>query len=325
MSEDEPAAVPAPAELAPPETPSEPTGVVDMLLSALFFSVMSLLVKLASERIPTVEIVLVRSLVSLVLSAWFLRRAGTSWKGNRPGLLALRGIFGLMGLVCFFRAIALLDLAEVTVLHYTNPLWTTVIAAIALGEALRRRHAVALLCALAGVVLVARPAFLFGDASGGAPLSTEGIAFALAGAFFAAAAYVTVRKLGRSESPLVVVLYFPLVAVPVIAPFAIARWVWPTPLEWTVLLGVGIATQIAQIFLTRGLHRLPAGRATTIGTTQVVFATMWGWLVFGVLPDALAMAGAVLIVAGVLAARRGAPAGSPSPRLAGSAERSGNR
>ncbi len=288
----------------PPPTPparAEPTGIPDMVLSALFFSVMSLLVKLAGERIPAVEIVLVRAFVSLVLSAWFIRRAGLSWRGNRPGLLVLRGLFGLGGLICFFWAITQLDLSSVTVIHYTNPLWTALLAALLLGEAFRRSHAMGLLLALVGVICVAQPTFIFG---GGGQLPLDAVLVALLGSIFAAAAYVTVRKLGASEAPLVVVLYFPLIAVPLIAPFAIAQWVWPSAIEWLILIGVGVATQIAQIFMTRGLHRFTAGRATAVGYLQVVFATGWGIVIFGKVPGPLAIVGALLVLVGAWLATR---------------------
>ena len=275
-------------------------GVRDMVLSALFFSAMSLLVKLAGERIPALQIVLVRALLSLGLSWWFIRQAGLSWKGNRPRLLLLRGVFGLAGLICFFWAITLLDLADVTVLHYTNPLWTALLAALFLKERWTGRQTISLFLAVGGIILVAQPTALFGGVS---RMPIEGVLLALGGAFFAGLAYVTVRKLGASEAPLVVVLYFPLVAVPLVTPFAIPVWVWPTALEWLILIGVGIATQVAQIFMTRGLAKLPAGRATTIGTLQVVFAGAWGWLVFGAFPNTWGIGGAILVVTAVIAGR----------------------
>lgn len=272
-------------------------GGLDMLVSAFFFSLMSLQVKWAGERLPAVQIVLARAVVSLVLSVWLIRRAGLDWKGNRPRLLLLRGVFGVVGLVCFFRAITLLDLGDVTVLHHTNPLFTALLAAAVLGERFSRRHLLAISVCLCGIVLVARPAIVFGGTS---RMPVEGVVIALVGALAAAAAYVTVRALGRSEAPLVVVLYFPLVAVPVATPFAVAVWVPPTAEEWLLLLGVGVTTQIAQVFLTRGLHRLPAGPATAIGYVQIVFAVLWGWIFFGVFPDRYGIAGALLVVAGVL-------------------------
>ena len=271
-----------------------------MVLSALFFSAMSLLVKLAGERIPALQIVLVRAVLSLGLSWWFIRKAGISWRGNRPRLLLLRGVFGLAGLVCFFWAITLLDLADVTVLHYTNPLWTALLAAIFLKERWTRPQTMSLFLAIGGILLVAQPPALFGGVS---RLPIEGVLLALGGAFFAGLAYVTVRKLGASESPFVVVLYFPLVSVPLVTPFAIPLWVWPTALEWLILIGVGVATQIAQIFMTRGLAKLPAGRATTIGTLQVVFAGIWGWVFFGAFPNGWGIAGAFAVVAAVIVGR----------------------
>ena len=271
-----------------------------MVFSALAFSVMSLLVKLAGERLPAVQIVLARSFVSLVITWVLMRRMGLSWRGNRPGLLVVRGLFGLGGLTCLFWALTRLTLADATVLHFTNPVFTALLAAWLLGETLTVRHGLALVTCVVGVTLVAQPAWLFGA---GAGLPWDGVVVALLGAVSAAAAYVTVRKLGETESPLVVVFYFPLVAVPLISPFAVAQWVWPTPVEWGILLGVGLATQVGQISLTRGLHRLPAGTATAIGYLQIVFATLLGWWVFDTLPTPLAIGGAVLIVAGVLSLR----------------------
>ena len=65
---------------------------------------------------------------------------------------------------------------------------------------------------------------------------------------------------------------------------------WPTPLEWLFLLLVGITAQGGQVFLTRGLQREPAGKATAIGYLQVVFAGLWGAVFFGELPLQLAKA-----------------------------------
>lgn len=281
-------------------TPRSTNGVLEMVLSALFFSIMSLLVKIVGERIPTAQIVLARSLVSLLLSWWILKSLKVDWRGNCPSLLILRGLFGLGGLLCFFWAISQLALSDVTVLHYTNPIFTALIAAMCLGEKITGRHGVALIVCVLGVILVARPSILFGS---GSSLPVDGVAIALLGALFAAAAYVTVRKLGESEHPLVVVFYFPLVSVPLVLPIVIFDWVMPTPREWLLLFGVGLATQFAQVFMTRGLHKLPAGRATAIGYLQIVFATGWGWLVYQTLPDQYGIAGALMIIGGVLLTR----------------------
>jgi drug/metabolite transporter (DMT)-like permease len=277
-------------------------GLLYMVLAAVFFSVMSLFVKLAGARLPPSQIVLARSVVTLVISWLYLSRAGISPWGNRRGLLFLRGLFGFIALFCFYYAIIHLPLAEATVIQYTNPVFTAVLAAILIGEAMTRRGVACLLLGLLGVALVARPAALLGF--GGEPLPPLSVAIALTGAFLSGLVYVIVRKLGQTEHPLVVVLWFPLVALPATIPMVIPVWTAPTALEWLFLLGVGVSAQIAQVFMTRGLHLERAGPATTVSYLQIVFAASWGLLVFGEIPDGWTFAGTALIVGAALLLRR---------------------
>ncbi len=284
----------------------ERSGVVHMVHAALWFAVMSTLVKLASERLPTMQIVFARGFVTLGLAAASLVHARKSPFGGRSGLLFLRGLIGSCALICFYAAVVHLPLAEATVVHQTAPLWTALLAAWLLHERLRPRIVVALLGAFAGVLLIARPSWLFGGGPA-APLPWEFAFVALLGAMLSAIAYVTVRRLGRTEDPLVVVFWFPLVTVPMTAPFALPQWSWPTWQDWLLLLGIGASTQIAQVELTRGLAKEAAGRATAVGYLQVAFATLFGAVVFGALPDAWSWAGMATIVVSLAAAgRRGA-------------------
>ncbi len=273
-------------------------GLRFMVGAAFFFSLMSVCVKLAGERLPTPQIVFARSLFSLILTAWMLRRARVSPWGNRKPLLVLRGLLGFGGLLAFFHAITALPLADVTVLHYTNPVLTALLAGVVLGERLLRRDLAGLALGLAGVVCVAQPQFLFGGLSNELDLRAVGIA--LVGAVASALAYTTVRALGRTEHHLVVVFYFPLVATPASLPFLAGNLVWPTPFEWVMLVGVAVTTQIAQVLLTRGLHSELAGRAMSMSYIQIVFATVWGLLLFGERPGWLTLMGALLVVLGTL-------------------------
>src|SRR5690606_13109886 len=135
------------------------------------------------------------------------------------------------------------------------------------------------------------------------------VSVALLGAVLAGLAYTTVRKLRETEHPLVVVFDFPLISVPACIPIMAPVAVWPTPMEWLMLLGIGLLTQIAQIFLTRGLHKEPAGRATSVSYVQILFAALWGFLFFAEIPDPVSILGGVLVVSGILltARRRTAP------------------
>jgi drug/metabolite transporter (DMT)-like permease len=283
-----------------------------MAYGAFWFSVMSLLVKIAGQRLPSMEIVLVRAVVTLALSYALVRRARLPLWGNRKSLLLLRGFLGCAALTCFYFSIVHLPLAEATVIQYTNPVFAALLAGLLLGERFGGRELIGVIASMTGVLLIARPSFLFAS---GAPVDPLHVGIAVCGALFSAIAYVTVRMLRNIDSPLVVVFYFPLVTVPIVLPFAIAGWIWPTPTEWAVLVGIGTATQIAQVYMTRGLQLEPAGRATAVGYLQIVFAALWGILLLGEHPDAWSILGAAIIIGGTLLVSLTRPraASSPSP------------
>jgi drug/metabolite transporter (DMT)-like permease len=269
-----------------------------MVAAAFFFSLMSLFVKLAGRRLPVSEIVLFRSLVMVVISAVLVWRAGIHPWGVRKRLLVLRGVVGFCALFGFFFAVTRLPLADVTVIHFTNPVYTAVLATVLLGETMRRNEIAGLILSIAGVVLVVRPTFLFGALAGDLDLFAVGVAVLVS--ILSACAYVTVRKLRETEHYLVIVLYFAMVSLAAAVPLAAGSFILPTPGEWGLVLGAGVSTQLGQICLTRGLSLERAGRAMSLSYIQVVFAAVWGALFFGDFLSLPALAGAGLIFAGSL-------------------------
>jgi drug/metabolite transporter (DMT)-like permease len=284
-------------------------GALMMMLSALAFSVMTVLVKLAGERLPSQELVVARAIVSLVLSWSLLRRAGVSPWGHDKRWLWIRGALGFAGLSCVYGAVTHLPLAEATILQYLYPAITALLAGVFLGEAISRRIIAATAASLAGVLLVARPTLLFDGVA--PPLDPFWVGVAMCGAACSAAAYVVVRKLSQSgEDPLVIVFYFPLITIPLALPTMLPNFVWPEGTEWLLLLGIGVATQVGQVSLTRGLAVLPAAQGTAFSYLQVAFAIIWGAVVFGEIPDALALAGGALVVGSAFWLARSKPASS---------------
>ena len=277
-----------------------------MLVGTLFFSVMSVLAKLAGERLPTMELVLARVVVTLVMSCWTIKSLGINPWGQNKKLLLMRGFAGFMGLSCYFYAINHLPLADATVIQFCNPMLAALIAVFALDERLRRLDLLATLFSMTGVVLVAQPTFLFAR---GTPLDPVAVAIGLVGAIFSAIAYVVIRRLGSTEHHMVVVFYFPLVTGPASIPLlAYEGVVLPEGIEWLLLLGIGVAAQLGQIEITKGFKLETAGRASSVTYVQIVLAYTWGILLFGEYPNAISILGAFLVVLGVFSVtRRGTP------------------
>jgi drug/metabolite transporter (DMT)-like permease len=277
-----------------------------MLVGTLFFSVMSVLAKLAGERLPTMELVLARVIVTLVMSCWAIRSLGIYPWGQNKKLLLVRGFAGFMGLSCYFYAINHLPLADATVIQFCNPMLAALIAVFALKERLRGLDLLATLFSMTGVVLVAQPTFLFAR---GAPLDPVAVTIGVVGAIFSAIAYVVIRRLGSTEHHMVVVFYFPLVTGPASIPLlAYEGVVLPEGIEWLLLLGIGVAAQLGQIEITKGFKLETAGRASSVTYIQIVLAYTWGILLFGEYPNAISILGAVLVVLGVFSVtRRGTP------------------
>ena len=287
-----------------------------MLSSAISFSLMGVCVKAVGDRIPVAEVVLARSAVSLLLSVVMLRQARLNPWGKRRGLLVLRGVIGTGALLCVLAALAQLPLAAATVLQYLQPTFTALLAWLLLRERVGPRILLAALLGWMAVVVLSNPTELAGMlgplaallGATATPLPVAGVLLAIAGAVLSACAYVSVRALGRTEHPLVIVFYFPLVGLLLTAPLVMLQPVWPTAWEALALVGVGLFTQLGQLGVTNGLLGMPAARATALSYGQVPLAALWGWLFFGeALDPDTAMAAGLVLAATLLSLRRSRP------------------
>ena len=311
-----------------------------MLSSALSFSLMGVCVKALGQRLPVVEVVLGRAVISLALSLWLLRRARLSPWGERRGLLVLRGILGTAALYCVYGAIQELPLGEATVIQYLHPTFTALLAWLLLGERLSPRILLAIVLGWLGVWLLTHPLHLGDPHPAGLPLGTLQLAalqpaslhpaaheaglaaadlaqgglpqgavlLAVAGALLTALAYVSVRALGRSEDPLVVIFYFPLVGLVLSLPLVLLNPILPTGPELVLLMGVGLFTQLGQLGLTKGLMGLPAARATALSYVQVPLASLWGLWFFHDRPNPDSLVAALLVLAATVISLRSRPA-----------------
>ena len=278
-------------------TPSA-KGVLWMLGSAVGFSVMSLLVKVASSTFPAMELVFARSVFMAAITYAALRRSGVPARGVDRTTLFLRGAVGATALSLFYVGIGRLPLGDAVTIQYTAPVWTAITAALLIGERIRPLVVLGAALSLAGVVLVARPSVLFGA---GAALDGLGVAAVGTAAVLSGLAYTFVRKLRQTDRPMTIIFYLSWIGAVGSLPFALGGgWVMPGGWDWALLLGIGLATHAGQVGLTEGMRRLEAGTASSIGYLQVVLAFAWGALFLGDAVDGLSLVGAALVVSSVL-------------------------
>jgi len=269
-------------------------GVKYILIATVFFSLMNVGVK-SLDRIPSHEIVFFRAVVMLA-SAWLLlRRQGLSPWGHNRKLLLARGASGTVALLLYFYTVQQMPLSSAVTVQYLSPIFTVVYAGFLLRERARGAQWFFFLIAFGGVVLV----------KGFDPRVTAWeLSLGVTSAAFSGLAYTFVRMLKDSDHPLVVVFYFPLVTVPVAGVFAAFNWVTPQGTEWLVLLFIGLATTAFQVFMTRAYQSDRAANISVFNYLGTIYAIGLGYLFFGELLDALAIAGFVLIIFGVAMSTR---------------------
>lgn len=272
-------------------------GMRFMLIGTFLFSIGSLLIKLAGEHVPTMQLLFLRGVVGVVLCWIILRRSGVGFFGNRRWFLLARGMVGFISLFAEFYALIHLPLADATAIIFTHPAIVAILAWFVLKERLGKWGLVAVGASLTGVALVCRPSFIFG--LGKAALDPVAVAVALAGVLVTAVAILVVRTLAKTEHPAVVMAYPPLL-ICTFGLFFSHNWVMPTPIEWAYIAGIALSMNLGQYFMTRGYAIESAARISGITCLEMVFAAMWGVSFLGEIPDYWTIGGGSLIVVGTL-------------------------
>jgi drug/metabolite transporter (DMT)-like permease len=261
-----------------------------MLISVLGFALMNLTVKFLG-RLPATELVLFRSMVSLVLSAYFIRRRNIPFFGVNKKYLLLRGLCGVAALSMFFYTLQKLPLGSAITLQYLSPIFTALFGMLLLKEKVRPVQWLFFLVSFLGIALI----------KGFDARITPLLFFlGLGSAIFAGLAYVFIRKVKDTDHPLTVVLYFPLVATPIMAVITLFNWVKPEGWEWALLLLMGVLTQIAQIYMTKALQSAEVNEITSLKYLGVIFALSFDFIILNVSYAPLALGGMALVVGGVV-------------------------
>ncbi|AWK90146.1 DMT family transporter [Azospirillum thermophilum] len=261
------------------------------LSAVLLFGMMDTLIKLLSAEYPVPQLMFVRSLVALlIVGGWAVARDGNvaSLRTRRSLGHVWRAFAGLISMGCFFYAFKHLPLAEVYVLSFAGPLFITALSVPLLGETVGWRRWAAVLVGFAGVVIMAGPS------SSGAPLLP--VLVGLTAAFFYALAVLAVRGLARTETSTSTVVYLLLTTTVVSGVLTIPVWETPDARGLGLMALVGTLGAAAQVLLTQAFRRAPPATVAPFEYTGMIWATLFGFLVFGEVPTPAVLAGALVII-----------------------------
>lgn len=262
------------------------------LTSVALFGVMNAAIKLAEAGGATLgEIMFWRQCGATLLVTTIIAHGPglQSLRTRRMGAHVLRCTIGLASMTLTFTTIMLLPLAEATTIGFSMPIFATILGALILHEPTGWRRWLAVLTGFAGVLIVTQP--------GSGHILPLGVATGLGAALLTAMTSILLRTIGRTESGLTTVFWFSflsLLPLGIIYTFVAHNH---APHVWATLLAIGLFGGLAQIAMTRSLHLGAVSVVVPMDYTALLWATLFGWLLFDRLPTAATWLGAPVIVA----------------------------
>ncbi len=273
-------------------------GVLWMLAAALLFSAADSSVKVATQNLPTLEIVWARLafhfLFMLVLLNCRLRVASASGalllQLTRSALLALATILLTLGL----RA---MPVADITAVMFVTPLFVSIFSIPLLGERMGARHWMGLAAGFCGALIILRPGFGILQSVAVLPLSAS-CCYALY--------QICTRKVAAVDTAMTSLLWTPVIGFVVLSFFVYPDWVTPDAAGWGLLVAIGTISGTSQYCLIRAVQVAPVSAVAPYLYSGLIWATAFGYMLFDEFPDAWTFVGAGLIViAGLIILHRG--------------------
>jgi drug/metabolite transporter (DMT)-like permease len=191
----------------------------------------------------------------------------------------------------FFFTIQEMPLATATTLQYLSPAFTVILAQFMLGERVKKMQWWFMGIALVGILVMRGldPNF-----------KTGFFVIGILSALFSGVAYNAIMKCRGKDHPITVVLYFPLIATPIMGVWCLFDWEQPHGNEWWFILGIGVLTQIAQYSMTQALTIERAALVTPFKYLGAIYAAVFGWLLFDEILGIWTMIGMITVISALI-------------------------
>lgn len=270
-------------------TANRKKGILFILSAAFFFSLMTVFVRLSGD-VPTMQKAFFRNIVAAFLAAFILKRSGEKFYIPRTSLMDmfLRCSIGTMGILCNFWAVDHMRIADANILNKLSPFFAILMSIFILKERPNRVEWLSVLLAFIGAAFVAKP---------GAGIASFPALIAILGGFTAGTAYTYVRKLGLSgvKGP-VIVFSFSVFSTLILLPNILLNYHPMSVRQFIFLVLAGCSAAFAQLSVTAAYQNAPARDISVFDYSQVVYAAMFGFLLWGEIPDAWSFLGYAIII-----------------------------
>lgn len=266
-------------------------GMIAAMGAFFMFTIMNVFAKLLSVNHSVIEIAFYRNLIAcmpFLFLVFVIGKRDILVIRSKPGAVGIRAVIGAVSLTTTFAAYSLMPMAETTVLLFTSSLFIPVLGVIFLHERVGPYRWGAVAVGFIGVVVMTGPA---------GHLSVLGVSVALFAALMHATLQVILRYLGKYERPETVTFYFLVTGTLVTAlplPFVA---VTPTMAEVPLLFGVGLSGAAAQWLLSIAFRNAPAAIVTVFNYSSIVWATLFGWMIWNEWPLPAVLTGAAIVIA----------------------------
>ena len=265
-------------------------GIIRIVMSAFFFAFMNMFVRLSGE-LPALQKSFFRNLIAFICAGAVLAKNKQPIKVPKNAWLPLllRAGFGTVGIFCNFYALGILDLADASILNKMSPFFAIIFSIFILKEKIKPAQLLIVLGALAGAVCVIKPSF--------SNVLTVPAFIALCGGMCAGLAYTFVRDLGqKGVKGSFIVFFFSGFSCLSVVPFLIFQYSPMTIKQLVFLLLAGLSAAGGQFSITAAYCHAPAKDVSIYDYSQIIFASLLGYIIFGQIPDLLSWIGYIIIV-----------------------------
>lgn len=265
-------------------------GVLMMLAATLLFSAMHGSIRhVANTGLHPFEIAFFRNLFSLLfVLPWFVRYGLEPLRTRHFKMHALRTVLNVAAMLCFFYALAVTPLAQVTALNFTAPIFAAVLAIVILGETVRMRRWSAIIIGFAGTLVILQP---------GLAEITLGQGLALASSLIWACALVIIKMMSRTESSITIIAYMALLMIPLSFVPALFVWAWPSAEQLLWMAAIGLLGGGAQYAMTESLRQADTSVVMPIDFFKLIWVAAIAYVAFGEVPDVYTWIGGAVIFA----------------------------